>query len=209
MNSPETTSGQAGPSIAGSRLDLGVAAATTSRLATTVRADQLDNPTPCAGVQVSGLLAHIIGFSTAFRDGAAKISGPTTATPPGPMSLPEDWREQLPLLLAQLAAAWRDPGAWIGETTVGGITLPAPQVAAFANDELIVHGWDLAVATGQPYDPPKANLEAAWQLVSATPDDPAARAGLFGPVVAVPDNAPLLDRVLGGTGRDPHWSPST
>jgi len=30
---------------------------------------------------------------------------------------------------------------------------------------------------------------------------------LFGPVVEVPDDAPLLDRVIGLTGRDPAWSP--
>jgi hypothetical protein len=33
------------------------------------------------------------------------------------------------------------------------------------------------------------------------------RDGLFGPVVEVPDDAPLLDRVIGLTGRDPAWSP--
>lgn len=152
------------------------------------------------------MLAHTIGFSTAFRDGAAKASGPSTETPPGQLSLSEDWPEQLPLLLLQLAEAWRDPAAWTGETTVGGVTMPAPQMAAFANNELIVHAWDLAVATGQLYDPPAANLEAAWRLVSAMTEKPAARAGLFGPVVAVPENAPLLDRLVGGAGRDPHWS---
>jgi hypothetical protein len=45
-------------------------------------------------------------------------------------------------------------------------------------------------------------------MVSGTPDDPEARRGLFGPVVAVPDDAPLLDRVLGGAGRDPRWLPA-
>ena len=42
------------------------------------------------------MLAHIIGSSIGFRDGAAKVDGPTTSTPPGPASrelgygIPED-----------------------------------------------------------------------------------------------------------------------
>jgi hypothetical protein len=30
---------------------------------------------------------------------------------------------------------------------------------------------------------------------------------VFGPVVPVPDDAPLLDRVIGLSGRDPGWKP--
>lgn len=67
---------------------------------------------------------------------------------------------------------------------------------------------DLATATGQPYEPHPANLEASWLMVSSTPPEPAARAGLFGPVVPVGDDVPLLHRVLAGAGRDPAWSPA-
>jgi uncharacterized protein (TIGR03086 family) len=187
-------------------LDLGAPADKIIRLAGAVRDEQLSDPTPCGERDVSGLLAHIVGFSTAFRDGAAKVDGPTTSTPPGPMPLPPDWREQLPERVLELAAAWRDPAAWEGDTTVGGATMPAATQAGFANNELVIHGWDLAVATGQPYDVAQENLNASWELVLGIPEDPQAREGLFGPRVQIADDAPLLDRTVAFAGRDPHWS---
>jgi uncharacterized protein (TIGR03086 family) len=187
-------------------LDLGAPADMITRLAAAVRDEQLDDPTPCGDRNVSALLAHIIGFSMGFRDGAAKLGGPTTSTPPGPMPLPPDWRTELPQRVAELAAAWRDPAAWEGDTTVGGVTLPAAIQGSFANDELVLHGWDLAVATGHPYDVAPANLAACWELVQSIPDDPKVRDGLFGPRLPIADDASLLDRTLAYAGRDPHWT---
>ena len=79
--------------------------------------------------------------------------------------------------------------------------------AGFANNELVIHGWDLAVATGQPYDVAAENLEASWELVTSIPEDPEQRAGLFGPRVSIADDAPLLDRTLAYAGRNPHGRP--
>lgn len=189
-------------------LDLGAPATEIIRLTSTVRDDQLDDRTPCEETDVAGLLAHLLGLSVVFRDAAAKVDGPTTSTPPGPLPLPEGWREELPARAAELAAAWRDPGAWTGMSMAGGQPMPAEVTGAVANNELVLHGWDLAASIGETFGVAEENLRASWEMVSNTPDDPAARAGLFGPVVPVPQDAPLLDRVLGGAGRDPHWSPA-
>src|SRR6187200_943817 len=48
-------------------LDLGAPASVMARLCEGVRDDQLGDPTPCAETDVAGMLAHIIGFSVAFR----------------------------------------------------------------------------------------------------------------------------------------------
>ncbi|GAA1431282.1 TIGR03086 family metal-binding protein [Microlunatus lacustris] len=188
-------------------LDLQAPATTVARLAAELTDADLERPTPCQ-FPVRQLLAHLLGLSVAFADAAAKVDGPTTRTAPSPdaLDLPADWREQLPARLDALVAAWRRPEAWTGMAVAGGIEMPAEVMGVVANDELVLHGWDLAVATGRPFDVAPANLEAAWQLVSCTPDDPAARGGLFGPVVPVPADAPLLDRLLGGAGRDPRWT---
>jgi uncharacterized protein (TIGR03086 family) len=91
-------------------------------------------------------------------------------------------------------------------TVVGGLEMPGRVAGLIALDELVVHGWDIAVASGQPYPQPAAHeIEAAMSIV-ATFEAP--RDGkLFGPVVPVADTAPALDRLLGLTGRDPGWQP--
>jgi uncharacterized protein (TIGR03086 family) len=171
--------------------------------------NQLDAATPCSERTVGELIAHVLGLSVAFRDAARKVDGPTTSTPPGTVALelPGDWRAQAGPRLAELAEAWRDPAAWQGMTQAGGLTMPGEVTGIVANNELVLHGWDLAVATGQPFAVAEPNLDASWQMVSQTPDTPEARQGLFGPVIPVPADAPRLDRLLGGAGRDPKWTP--
>jgi uncharacterized protein (TIGR03086 family) len=83
--------------------------------------------------------------------------------------------------------------------------MPAAMVGLVALDELVVHGWDIAVATRQPHRPPEHEIEAAMALVTSF-DAP--RGGtLLGPIVPVPPDASSLDRLLGLTGRDPSWQP--
>ncbi|WP_233494006.1 TIGR03086 family metal-binding protein [Desertihabitans brevis] len=180
-----------------------------SRLVAEVPEEALGRPTPCPDYTVAGLLGHLHGLSVAFADAARKVDGPTTRTAPDPtaVTLPDDWRRRIPEALDGLADAWREPGATEGTTVAGGIEMPAEEMAVVVTDELVLHGWDLAVATGLPYTPDPEALETAFGMCSSIPDDPEARAGLFGPVVPVPEDAPLLDRTLGAAGRDPRWTP--
>lgn len=191
-------------------IDLQAPADELAGIAVGVRDDQLGGPTPCTESDVATILSHVIGLSVAFRDAARKVDGPTTSTPPSAAAtdLPEGWREEIPVRLNELVQAWREPGALDGMATAGGVTMPAEVMLVVANNELVLHAWDLARATGQPFDVAPDNLDASWQMVSGTPDTPEARTGLFGPVVPVPDDAPLLDRVLGASGRHPDWSPA-
>ena len=107
-------------------VDLTQPAAQIATLVARVRDDQLDDPTPCPEMSVAGLLAHLAGLAQAFTDAATKVSGPTTGTPPQPgTTAPEDWRTLIPARLEALVAAWSQPPAWEGETTVGGATMPA------------------------------------------------------------------------------------
>jgi uncharacterized protein (TIGR03086 family) len=173
-----------------------------------VRDDQLSAPTPCAGTSVGDMLDHVSSFAIAFRDAAAKTPG---SAPPDPSAdhLPPDWRTRIPAQLDELAAAWRDPAAWDGMTSAGGVTMPAEAIGTVAVDELVLHGWDLAKGTGQPFTCDPASTQAVFDFTAhlAEPGMEPAREGLYGPVVDVPSDAPLFDRALGFSGRDPGWRP--
>jgi uncharacterized protein (TIGR03086 family) len=189
-------------------IDLGPQAAEVARVVAGVRDDQLGAPTPCAGTPVAGLLDHLVGLTEAFRRAGAKegVGGAATASAE---HLAPDWRSRVPAQLDALAAAWRDPAAWQGVVEVGGVQLPADVMGAVALDEVTVHGWDLAVATGQRYDVEPAAAEACLGYVTlmAQPGNEQVRDGQFGPPVPVPDDAPVFDRVLALAGRDPAWRP--
>ncbi|MGG5260971.1 TIGR03086 family metal-binding protein [Phycicoccus avicenniae] len=171
----------------------------------------LTAPTPM-GPDVTGLLHHLTGLALAFRDAAGKVDGPTTGTPPAPVEgpLPDGWREELRTRLDGLGEAWADPAAWTGMTRAGGVDLPGEVCGLVALDEVLLHGWDLAAATGQPYAPTDAEAEAVLPIVTP-PEDPeqaaAERQGLFGPALPVPEGATGFERVLALAGRDPGWAP--
>lgn len=112
--------------------------------------------------------------------------------------------EALPASLDALVEAWRVPAARVGATSVGGVDMPAAMVAVVVLDELVLHGWDLARATGQSYDPHPPSVDACVEFVGATAQ-PEGVPGLFGPPVPVPQDAPALHRLLGLSGRDREW----
>ena len=77
------------------------------------------------------------------------------------------------------------------------------RVAAIA--ELVLHGWDLAVATGQAYTVREEAAAAALAAVEANAELYRQYQGFADPVTLA-DGAPVLDRALALSGRDPRWT---
>jgi uncharacterized protein (TIGR03086 family) len=139
-----------------------------------------------------------LGRPTAIKqpvDGASAVDG---------SRLGDDWRERIPADLRRLADAWADPSSWEGNTAAGGVELPAAVAGRVTLGELCFHAWDVAVATGQsaPHPSPE-EVEVLLGLAQQF----GGIEGVFGPAVALPDDAPAFERVLGLAGRDPSWRP--
>jgi uncharacterized protein (TIGR03086 family) len=185
-------------------IDIGPAADRMTNLLASVSEDQFEQPTPCPDIRLGDLVDHVGGLTTGFIAVARKTTSGTEAPRrPDAANLEAGWRDRLTRDLATLAEAWRDPAAWEGMTSAAGVPLPGPVAGLVALDELLVHGWDIAVAIGRPYEPSVEEVEAATSFVAAF--DAPRDGNLFGPVVPVPDDASALDHLLGLTGRDPNW----
>lgn len=186
--------------------DFEPAAAAMATVVGGIADDRLAAPTPCADTTVRDLLAHVVDLTEAFRQAATKeaVGGSVAPAPPAERALPEDWRERIPAQLDALVAAWREPAAWDGVTEAGGVSEAAPVMARIALDEVVVHGWDLAKATGQPFSCAAGDLATLLDMLRDTPAEGVP--GLFGPVLPVAADATALQRVLALTGRRADWA---
>lgn len=189
--------------------DLTPATRRMAALVANVPDTRLTAPTPCGGTSVEALIGHVNGLTTAFTQAATKNVQDGGSPPPSAEAprLPADWRTSIPRALDALAAAWRSPDAWQGMTEAGGIDLPGEEAGKVAMNELVVHGWDIARASGQPYDATEDEIETCLAFVAPAVEQSEGKGipGLFGPAVDTPDDAPALDRLIGLTGRDPSW----
>lgn len=186
-------------------IDLTSACQRTAQVLANVSDDQLTARTPCENLRLDELVAHVGVLAHAFTAAARKDFGPMTDTPPTfDGRLDDDWRTAYPQRLAELAAAFGAPAAWEGMSRAGGVDFPGEVAGMVALTEVVVHGWDLARATGQTvgFDDALAGeiLGFARQTIS---DD--TRAPRIGPEVPAPDgaSASAIDRLVAFMGRTP------
>jgi uncharacterized protein (TIGR03086 family) len=185
------------------------AAAEAARIVGNVTAGQLDAPTPCPGWDVRALINHMITWAGPGETAARK-------EPPAGGKVDEDrdfvaeggWAERYTGLVTRMAQAWQDPAAFEGDTSLTGNPdgMPAPVIFWMMTGECVLHGWDLAAATGQETRFPDELIEITYERTIPTAEM-AREYEAFGEEVKVPESAPVLDRLLGLTGRDPHWKP--
>ncbi|MGI8722626.1 MAG: TIGR03086 family metal-binding protein [Geodermatophilaceae bacterium] len=188
----------------------------SSELAATViaatRPEQHDAPTPCTDFSVADVINHLaFGFEMARRSGVRENWDPNwqpDSIAPALDGVPAaEWAAVCGREAPRTAQAWADPSAWEGESTMGSSAMPAAMVGSMMTAEFVVHGWDLATATGQPYDPPDEAVQAA--IAGVEPMLEMGRdGGSYGAEVTVEGSAPALHRLLAMTGRDPAWTPA-
>jgi len=90
-----------------------------------------------------------------------------------------------------------------GDVVFGGRTLPTRLALGILSLELVVHGWDFAVALDRSFDVSDAHAAQVLGLAQQTLTTRSRATAGFDPPVPVPANAGALDRLIAFTGRDP------
>lgn len=162
--------------------------------------DAVRRPSACAGWTVKETLNHTLNVCRMMngvnRGDPAKL-GELDLVGDG-SGLLELWREEG----RANVASWRAAGL-AGERAYQWATFPAPAAAAINISEILLHCWDLAPAAGVAYALDSEVAQPAWDVYSAAPLDGMREMGELGPAVAVPEDAPVGERLLGLTGRRP------
>jgi len=157
-----------------------------------ISSDQLDNATPCTNFTVRGVLEHMIGGATMF---AAAFRG----AEPG-ASDTSDVLAGFGPALTDLVTAIHEPGALERTVQAPFGAVPGETFARFVVLDGLVHGWDMAKATGQPYTPPDA-LVAEVHDFARDALVPLRDGDTFAEPVEPPTGASPIERLAAFTGR--------
>ena len=155
-------------------------------------AAQLQAKTPCDDWDVAELMNHMLETQQYFVSSArGEAASPPSPVPPQDL-LGEDPAADFERARAQTLAVFGEPGV---------IEKTGPSLGIAFSDQLL-HGWDLATATGQDATMPTGLPEAAYEMIHGrfTPEQ---RQGVFKPEVSVGPDASPQDKLLAYTGRDP------
>jgi uncharacterized protein (TIGR03086 family) len=162
-----------------------------------------DAATPCDDWTVRDVVAHAIETERDFLVRQDLSPGPapdlTDLTDPA-----SAWRQHASAVIEVLSGdgvAQREYDGYFGRTTI------AATMADFYGWDLVVHGSDVARATGQEWS--VSDEEAA--ALHATADgwgDALYSEGVCAEAVPVPEDASATDRLLARLGRDPQWAPA-
>jgi uncharacterized protein (TIGR03086 family) len=152
-------------------------------------ATQLNAETPCDDWVVHDVMSHMLETQRYF---VASAQG-RQASPPSPAPTTELGDDPVD----EFEQARADTLRTFGEAGVIDKTGPALGIAF--SDQLL-HGWDLARATGQDETMPAGLPEAAYEVIHGRFTDEQ-RKGVFKPEVTVAANASAQEKLLAYTGR--------
>ncbi|MDT4962579.1 MAG: hypothetical protein QOF87_2226 [Pseudonocardiales bacterium] len=157
-----------------------------------------ENPAPCDGWAARDVVRHLVEWFPAFLSSSAGVELPT-----GP---PVDDDPVLAWVIHSdgVQALLDDPatqGRVLSDRHLGDLPLDQAVTQFYTND-VFLHTWDLARATGQDerLDPDRCAL----LLDAMLPMDEALRgSGHYGPRIAVAEDADVQTRLLAFIGRTP------
>jgi uncharacterized protein (TIGR03086 family) len=156
--------------------------------------DELAKSTPCSKYDVQQLTDHLLN-SVNVLGGAAGAELPERD--------PGDSVERQIIGIARPALdAWHRRGM-DGTVALGPNEVPATFAVSILSLEFLVHAWDYAAATNHPLKVADSLAQYVLGLAGKV-INPQTRAAVgFAEAIAVPEDAPALDRLIAFTGRDP------
>jgi len=172
----------------------------TTTLITGVRPEQRALPTPCPDLDVAALTDHLIGWLRMF---AARATGDEHQADPNQYRSGADPAAEFAAAGRQAVAAF-EAGAADRPLRLTSSDLPGTMVLGMMLIEYVGHGWDLAVATGQPVPYTDAEAQAALDAARGMLQPGYRGPGkTFGYEVEVSNDAPTVERLVAFIGRDP------
>ena len=174
------------------------AAVQADRVVAAVRADQLGDPTPCTGWTVRDVINHLTTGNLLF---AAIVSdGPQPDRSAD--HLGDDHLAAFRSSVSRLAEAFVKHDVLSGRYPTPMGEGPGALLVSMRFNELMVHGWDIAKATGQSTDLDPALAEEALASFERAPFLPRGEGKPFGEAKPVPDGATAADRLAAYLGRE-------
>lgn len=170
----------------------------TGRLVDAVRDDQWASPTGCSGWSVRDLLNHLVGGN---RIVAAALTG---QAPPDQAAdhLGDEPVDAYVRSGEAMRAAFAQPGVMDQMVTVPAGNVPGVVALHLRLTEYLVHGWDLARATGQSTGGLPADLAEQELAFSRAQLGKLAPGSVpFAPPQPIDDDAPAVDRLAALLGR--------
>jgi len=175
----------------------------TSRIVARVRPHQLSLPTPCAEWDVRQLLDHLVDGNEMFtRAVVERTGGP--AQPLVDRPVVDDPFEAYARSTEAVRRAWRRPDVLEREITGPFGTLPGHVVVRMHFVDHLVHGWDVAKATGQDTTIDALLATAAYEEMTTALDSSSRGPGMpFGTEVPCGGDAPIHELLVAFLGRHP------
>ncbi|HEX8972413.1 TIGR03086 family metal-binding protein [Oryzihumus sp.] len=179
--------------------DLAQSIEATGKVLSQLHAKQLGLSTPCEDWSVAQVRDHLLRMLVTFGEAfGASLEEPQDGGPNGSTDTVETYKAASARLLEAASAASPDR-----MVTIPFGTVPAEVATKIATVEALVHGWDVAKATGQHYVCNPAVAERAREVSAALLAQVPAGRSPFAPPVTVEDSAPAIDRLVGLLGRQP------
>lgn len=174
--------------------------ASTGQRVDAITPEQLHAPTPCPDWDVHAVLAHVIGATVGLTATARRQ--PASAPEGDPVGA--DPSATFAAVTADSLAAWGVPGALDGMVSLPvGFEVPATVAANISFFDTLVHGWDIAKATGQDAELDPQLAEAALGVCGLIVTDDLRPLVGFAPPVEVGADASPTDRLVAFLGRQP------